>query len=123
MILINSTAYSVERTAKNLNKVLSTPDAVRGTQYVRRNPKNAQVSVEFMFCMMIVLLMIYATVMIFRWAGVDLIERRRSHDFLLYSDIQQSYGSFGAGPAKQIDPYFYEPVKMNAIFNNTGMLQ
>ena len=115
--------------------------------------RNAQVSIEFMFCMIIVFLLIYGVLMIFRWTGLDLLERRRAHDSLLYKPIVQDWGTclvcdvgnppgcscscffflcipcgclqwsdVGDGPIKQIDPYFYKPIKMNAVFNGMGML-
>lgn len=110
--------------------------------------QRAQVMMEFIFCMVILFLMIFAVIRALRWAGVDMVERRRAHDALLTSDIDESWsdcnvcnfsnppgctgcdggllpcvceelGTFAEGPLKQIDPYFYKPIKMNLIWNGT----
>ena len=80
--------------------------------------RQAQVSLEFAFCIIIILLMIYGVMMIFRWTGVDLAERRLAHEDVLYQPIEQNYNLQvpGAGPMKQIDPYFYTAAPMNAIW-------
>ena len=92
--------------------------------------KNAagQVMQEFSFCMILVLLLIYGTMMIFRWTGIDFAERRRAHEQLLYTSINQDYGSCNDanctsrgeridGPLRQIYPDFYtKPAKMNAVW-------
>jgi hypothetical protein len=93
---------------------------------------NGQVIIEFTFCMIIILLMIYGLMMVFRWTGVDLAERRRAHDTVLMQDINVDYGGCAvfnsmsgvclqempqwSGPLKQIDPYFYVPMKINAVW-------
>ena len=66
-----------------------------------------QVILEFTFCMIVVLLMIFGVMKVFHWAGKDIVERRIAHDDLLFSEVS---------PRDQIDPYFYAPVKMNAIW-------
>ena len=86
---------------------------------------SGQVILEFTFCMAIVLLMIFATMMIFRWAGLDLAERRRAHDNSLmtfYPDGDPARRSLirSYGPYQQLDPYFYDPQKMNAVWDGTG---
>ncbi len=80
--------------------------------------KKAQVIMEFSLCMLIVFLMIFALIRILRWTGVDLVERRRAHDDVLYQSIQQDYSAATPwdGPLKQIDPYFYSSSPMNAIW-------
>ena len=62
-----------------------------------------QVILEFTFCMVVLMLMIYGVFMVFAWTGKDLAERRRAHEDVLFS-------------ARQVDPYFYKPIKMNAIW-------
>ncbi len=86
-----------------------TRDEGRGTK--------SQVLIEFSFCMVVIFLMIYATMMIFRWTGSDLAGRRVAHDDLLTTDVEQRYGTIADGPLKQIDPYFYRPTKMNAVWD------
>ena len=91
--------------------------AVRGRRtpgqspYRRFSPgaSTGQVIIEFTFCMIIVLLMIYGVTKVFFWAGRDLVERRKAHDNVLTG---------GGSPSQQIAPDFYTPVKMNAIWVN-----
>ena len=97
---------------------------------------------EFVFCMIILFLMMFAIVMIFRWVGLDLGQRQQAHDALLESDIDPDYGvcvttctdpdpaacltAFFAnvttctaverGPLTQIAPFFYQPAPMNAVW-------
>ena len=77
-----------------------------------------QAIVEFVFCMIIVMLMFYGLVMIFRWSGLDLAERRIAHEESLANFIDEDYteGQEDQGPLKQLDTYFYEPEKMNAVW-------
>lgn len=108
-------------------------------------PAHGQVMVEFTFCMIIIFLMIYAIMMVLRWTGVDLAERRIAHEQQLRTGITQDYGActsydtcavtcpdgfgglgtccltssdFSEGPLKQIDPYFYTPTKINAVWGD-----
>lgn len=81
-----------------------------------RASTKAQVMVEFTFCMIILFLMMYGIVMVFRWAGLDLSQREAAHDALLTYPIDEDYGVASAGPLRQIDPYFYQPAKMNAVW-------
>lgn len=94
----------------------------------------AQVMLEFVFCMIILFLMMYGIVMVFRWVGLDLGQRQRAHDAQLVSEIDPNYGqcvgggfigglfvpcigvSETRGPLNQIDPYFYSPTPMNAVW-------
>jgi len=94
-----------------------------------------QVFLEFTFCMIIIFLMIYAVIKVFEWSGKDLAERRLSHDGLIVTAINSGYGSCvewddsggfpvctlwstsATGPLKQIDPYFYTPIGLDAIWN------
>ncbi len=85
---------------------------------IKNTTKRAQVIIEYTFCMIIVFLMIYAAIKIFRWTGLDLAERRKNHDAVLISNIDRNDGSTG-GPLKQIDPYFSRPIKMNTIWDGS----
>ena len=80
-----------------------------------------QATLEFAFCMIVVFLMIYGITMILRWTGMDLAERRRAHDTRLIAPVAQDYVNPSDGPLYQVDPYFYNPIKMNAIWRgDTG---
>ena len=84
----------------------------------RTEDKTAQAIIEFTFSMVIVLLLIYASVQIFRWSGVSLAERRIAHENLLITPIDPNFNqeTIGTGPLRQIDPYFYKPKKIRAVW-------
>jgi len=91
-----------------------------------------QVILEFTFCMVIVLLMLYGITKVFVWTGREYVGRIQGHDETLNMNVEERYDpecikSIGPfciewdsgivyGPAQQIDPYYYTPVKMNAIW-------
>jgi len=87
-------------------------------QRKKKRLDKGQVVLEFTFCMIIVLLMIFAITKILVWSGREYAGCNSAHDSTLYSSINPNYGSGeeGTGPLKQISPYFYTPVKMNAIW-------
>lgn len=97
-----------------------------------------QIIMEFVFSMMVLLIMLYGTMMVFRWTGIDLGFRRLSHDQMLNKPVNDSYNApcdrtFGIppfeicldwgqateGPIEQIDPYFYKVTPMNAIWDGS----
>ena len=106
------------------------------TSYFLLLKKKAQVMLEFTFCMIILFLMMYGIVMVFRWVGLDLGQRQQAHETLLTTDIVEDYGEcaisipfmggcvvwslnsavVAAGPLSQIDPFFYQPGPMNAVW-------
>ena len=59
----------------------------------RRDFSKGQVTVEFAFCMIVLLLMIYGTMRVFRWAGQDLNTRSYKHYKVLRKDVTQDYGA------------------------------
>ena len=92
-----------------------------------------QVIVEYTFCLIIVFLMVYSMIKIFRWSGTNLVKRQKDHQALLTAHIEEEYGCTvhappmagggclhyvpeSEGPLKQIDPYFSDPLPMNAIW-------
>ena len=100
-----------------------------------KQKNKSQAIIEFTFCMIVVFLMFYAVIKIFRWSGVNLAERRKDHEAVLTSPIVRTAAqctiwngdpycvtgccldaSGRTGPLKQIDPYFSQPTKMNAIW-------
>lgn len=87
---------------------------------LKKNDKHlcrGQTMIEFTFCLIIILLMIYGLMRIFEWTGKNQALRRIAHDNLITAPVEHSYGNPGNGPARQIDPYFYTPVRMNAIWD------
>lgn len=74
-----------------------------------------QAVIEFTFCMIIIFLMIYAIIMVLRWTGRDLADRRAAHEGLLRtSAATEVNGPYG--PSMQINPYFYTPVGIKAVW-------
>lgn len=80
---------------------------------------SGQTMIEFTFSLIVVLLMIYGLMKVFEWTGKDQAMRRKAHDDVLFSKIDRSYhrDNPGEGPLKQIEPYFYTPVSLNAIWD------
>ena len=79
--------------------------------------RSAQTTLEFTFSLIIILLLLYSCVMIFRWAGVSLMERRVAHDSVLTESIDESWVVYNSGPLKQLKKDFYKPDDMNFVFN------
>ncbi|MCA9408363.1 MAG: hypothetical protein H6755_01520 [Candidatus Omnitrophica bacterium] len=71
------------------------------------NNQKGQAIIEFLFAMIIIMLMIYAMGKIFHWTGADLAARRVKHEEVLMS---------GSNPQQQIVTYFDAPLEMNAIW-------
>ena len=94
---------------------------LRSFASLRMTKINGQVIMEFTFCMIIVMLMIFSTMMIFRWVGLDLAERRMAHDEALTQDVpaspEYSYAQRSQGPMIQLQSRFYKPIKMNAVWD------
>jgi hypothetical protein len=68
--------------------------------------QRGQSTIEFTFAMMVTLVLIYALFMVFRWAGLDLAERRVAHERLLTDETLR--------PEQQLNPEFYKPRKLDA---------
>ena len=89
------------------------------TSYKILNTEKAQAILEFTFAMVIIMLMMYSLIMIMRWVGMDFAERRIAHEQKLTEPIDEDFRRREFGTLKQLDPYFYKPIKMNAIFTGT----
>lgn len=72
--------------------------------------QKGQMMMEFIFSMMVIFFMVYSTVQIFRWIGLDLAERRKAHDDKLLIGVAEDK----SGPLSQIDPIFYDPLPLDA---------
>jgi hypothetical protein len=86
-----------------------------------KTKNKAQVIVEFTFCVVITLIMVYGVVYVFQWVGEDQVRRRQQHDALysIKKPIKERYSSpSSSGVLQQLEPNFYKPVKMNAIFED-----
>ena len=105
------TGTSLQRLAEFAQKVLSI-----GSQ---RN-HSAQVTIEFTFCIIIVLLLLFGTIRAVVWVGQDLAERRQAHDSSLTAPIDDDWGvgfEESSGPLKQLTTDFYDTKRMNLVFN------
>ena len=93
----------------------------------------AQSTIEFTFAMIIVLLLVFGLIRIFRWAGMDLAERRWAYDKAMANDpnfVKESMtldnlsnvgvGTAGTGTAQaqEMIPDAYRPKRINAFFRN-----
>ena len=82
--------------------------------HTSRITKNrGQSTIEFTFAMIITLVLVYALFMVFRWAGLDLAERRFTHERLLTNESLR--------PEQQLNPDFYKPRKLDAIFRQYNL--
>ena len=84
----------------------------------KRSP--AQVSIEFTFCMIIIVMLMYGIVKAFRWAGMDLAERRAANDQIFSININEQWetGKINTeGVAKQLVANFYRTKSMVLVFN------
>lgn len=89
--------------------------------YKRARPvmdRKAQAIVEFTFAMIIVILMAYATMMVFRWSAIDFVYRRKAHDDRLLTGVDKSYSDRSSGPLRQLHHYFYKEDRLNAVWGD-----
>ncbi len=89
---------------------------------IRLPKKTAQVTIEFTFCFILILLILFGCLGAFRWAGVSLMERRIAHDTTLNADVVNEGANWiehpELSPLSQLDENFYEVKNMNMIFKN-----
>ena len=76
--------------------------------YSRRFKISGQSTIEFTFAMMVTLILVFALFMVFRWVGLDLANRRFTHDQTLMNDALR--------PEQQLNPDFYKPRKLDTAF-------
>jgi hypothetical protein len=50
---------------------------------MKRSQNKAQSTIEFTFAMIVVIFLIYGMIQVFRWAGMDLAQRRYAQDTAL----------------------------------------
>ena len=77
--------------------------------------KKGQAILEFTFAMIILMLLIYGLIMVFRWVGLDLAERRIQHEMVLTDN--------SLSPQEQVNPNFYRPKKMRTVFRGLNLLR
>ena len=69
--------------------------------------KKAQSTIEFTFVLIVIFFLSYGLLRIFRWAGMDLAERRWAHEQLLAN---------GTTAEQQLAPDFYRPKRLHIMF-------
>ena len=75
--------------------------------------QTGQSMIEFTFATMVTLILVFALFMVFRWAGLDLAERRFAHD--------QTLTDNSLSPYQQLNPDFYKPRKIEAAFRGFNL--
>ena len=70
----------------------------------------AQSTIEFTFVLIVIFLMAFGLIRVFRWAGMDLAERRWAHDHTLANEQLTT--------EEQLNPDFYRPKRMNSVYRN-----
>ena len=68
--------------------------------------------------MTLALFLFYGAMMIFRWAGVGLVERQQANDNTLRQPVQEDWVNIDLGPISQVDPNFYKMRRLNAVFGD-----
>ncbi len=86
------------------------------------NRKNcAQVTLEFTFSMVLVLLLMYGVVRVMGWLSLTLAERRVAHDHSLTArtDVENWKNIYtDPSPLLQLQPEFYTTNKLRLVFNS-----
>ena len=83
----------------------------------RTHHNNAQATIEFAYCMVVVLVLLYGIVMAFRWSGVSLAVRAHKHTSTLTQFISRYYQEgLQPSPATQVNPNFYTPSRKDFDF-------
>ena len=77
---------------------------------LRQNTK-AQSTLEFTFAMIAIMFLIYGMVQIFRWAGMDLAQRRYMQD----NSLVDMKG--GADPSVELNPVFDQFQPIAAVYH------
>ena len=70
----------------------------------------AQSTIEFTFVLIVIFFLAYGLVRVFRWAGMDLAERRWAHEDVLTDPTSNT--------DQQLNPDFYRPKRMNSVHRN-----
>jgi hypothetical protein len=82
--------------------------------------QRAQVVLEFLFCMVVLLLIIYGCIMAIRWGGVSMVQVGIDHNQTL--TVEQYRGEkwidrYDSTPYHQLEPAFYSELPMGLVFN------
>jgi hypothetical protein len=85
---------------------------------MRKNIK-AQSTVEFTFAMVAMMFLIYGMVMVFRWAGMDLAQRRYHQDTSVTSPIVKDVNNPTGDPASQLNSDGDVALPMSAVYHGS----
>ena len=77
---------------------------------ILRDNTKAQSTVEFTFAMVVIMFLIYGMVQIFRWAGIDLAQRRYMQDTTLVTMTSLDPGS-------ELNPVFDQFQPIAAVYH------
>ncbi len=81
----------------------------------------AQASIEMVFGLIMVVLMVFAVLKVALWAGLEMAEVQLNHDATLTNvstTMNPSGNNWANGPMGQIDPVpFHKPLKIDAVWN------
>jgi len=83
--------------------------------------KRAQVTLEFTFSMVLVLLLMYGVVRVMGWLSLTLAERRVAHEhsLTLRTDVENWKDIYkDPSPLLQLQPEFYATNKLKLVFNS-----
>ena len=83
--------------------------------------KTAQVTLEFTFSMILVLLLMYGVIRVLTWASLTLAERRVAHEQSLTkrTDVESWRNIYtDPSPLLQLEPEFYTANKLRLVFNS-----
>lgn len=73
-----------------------------------------QAILEYIFAMFMVALLVYGTVKVWEWTGLDLRDRRVHHEESLTNHISGAADS----PLQQIDPFFHQVRRIKGVYPN-----
>ncbi len=80
---------------------------------LNHDPK-AQSTIEFTFAMVAIIFLIFGMLRVFRWAGMDLANRRVNQDLSLTGNISTS-----GDPSPQLDPGDNPVLPMGTVYNGS----
>ncbi len=95
----------------------------------KNHRERGQSSLEFAFCMIALVALLYGVVMIFRWTGLSLVGRQSEHEKRLTAHVSDSWGAswrinakgkltgnWTDSPLIQVVPEFYQPSRKDFNF-------
>jgi hypothetical protein len=83
---------------RNFHIIHKTKNVIPAKAGIYNRINKAQSTIEFTFAMIAIMFLIYGMVMVFRWAGMDLAQRRFSQD-----NSMTTTNLVGGDPASQLN--------------------